>query len=145
MLPSIFVHFTPLSPKNCNKCMYVQYMYNFKAQHYLHASSSPIFQPLIYRVPSLVQEQKAQQQRFLSACFAEIISTVSSYVDFTKKTHVLHDFRRICIDRLENIRIRKSLSSSAFPYRNNTFLLVSQVQLKGGIKGLIYKNTHPRM
>jgi hypothetical protein len=64
--------------------MYVQYV--FKEQHYLHASSYPTFRSLIFQAPSPVQEQKAQQQRFLSACFAEIISTVSSYVIFSKFT-----------------------------------------------------------
>jgi hypothetical protein len=54
-------------------------MYVVKEQRYLHASSSPIFRSLIFPALSPVQEQKAQQQRFLSACFAEIIRpTVSS-------------------------------------------------------------------
>lgn len=78
--------------------MYVQYV--FKEQRYLRASSSPIFRSLISQALFPVQEQKAQQQRFLSACVAEIISTVSIYVvlsEFTK-TYVLHDFRRIRID-----------------------------------------------
>ena len=69
----------------------------------------------------------------------QLVLTV--YFQFTKKTYVLHDFRRICIDRLKNIRIRKSLCSCAFPYGNNTLLLISQVQLKGGIKGLIKTRT----
>lgn len=54
----------------------------FKEQHSLRVSSSPIFRSSLSRALSPVQEQKVQQQRFLFACFAEIISTVSSCVSF---------------------------------------------------------------
>lgn len=49
--------------------MYVQYV--FKEQRYLHASSSPTFRSSIFQALSLVQEQKAQQQRFLSVYVAK--------------------------------------------------------------------------
>ena len=60
-------------------------MYVFKEQRSLHASSSPIYLSSLSQALSPVQEQKAQQQRFLFACFAEIISTVSNFQNSQRK------------------------------------------------------------
>ena len=51
-------------------------MYVFKEQHFFHASFSPIFRSSISQALSPVQEQKVQQQRFLSACVAENILNI---------------------------------------------------------------------
>jgi hypothetical protein len=107
-------------------------LYVSKEQRSLHASSSPIFWPSLSQVLSLVQEQKARQQHFLFACFAEIISTlVVASQNLMKGAYVLQNFRRIRTDWLELIGIRKSLSSSTFPHRDNTFLLFSQFNSGG--------------
>lgn len=140
MLLSIFIHFkAQIVTKNV--CMYGMFL---KSNAFFTFLLLPSFD---HRFPKLFPQCKSKRHSNGVSYLPVLLKSSPQLVValyFSKKTYVLHDFRRICIDWLENIRIRKSLCSSAFPYWNNTFLLVSYVQWKGRNQNYI-KDTHPRM